>query len=74
MSDQTDISNLSYEAAYAELETIIARLETGDLPLDESVTLYARGRQLSAHCQALLDAAELRIQQVDDDGSLSPLA
>jgi exodeoxyribonuclease VII small subunit len=63
-------NNLSFEEAYAELEQIITRLEAGDLPLDESVTLYERGRKLSEHCQTLLDKAELRISQLADDGSL----
>jgi exodeoxyribonuclease VII small subunit len=63
-----DIAALSFEAAYAELETLIARLDEGALPLDESVALYERARALSAHCQALLDAAELRVTRLDDDG------
>lgn len=67
-----NVNTLSFEAAYAELEELIARLESGDLPLDESVTLYERGRQLSDHCQTLLDKAELRISQLADDGSLTP--
>ncbi len=63
----SDISALSFEAAYDELEGIIARLESGDLSLDESVTLFERGRQLSSHCQALLDQAELRVSQLSGD-------
>lgn len=62
--------NLSFEEAYAELEQIITRLESGELPLDESVTLYERGRKLSEHCQTLLDKAELRINQLAEDGTL----
>lgn len=65
------ISDLSFEAAYAELDAIIAQLERGDLSLEEAVALYARGRQLAAHCQALLDNAELRISQLNDDGSIA---
>lgn len=65
-----DIKNLSYETAYSELTELVARLENGDLPLDESVKLYERGRVLAAHCQKLLDAAELRIQKLNDDGGL----
>lgn len=65
--------NLSYEAAYAELEGIISKLESGELPLEESVSLYERGRALAAHCQAVLDKAELRINQLNDDGSISAL-
>lgn len=65
--------NLSFEEAYARLEEIVARLESGDLSLDESLALYEEGQRIAQHCGALLDAAELRVQQVNDDDSLSPL-
>ncbi len=67
------IEELSFEAAFEELETIIARLESGEGTLEEAVALFERGRQLEAYCQKLLDEAELRIQTLDDDGGLSPL-
>ena len=63
-----DIANLSYEEAYQALEALVARMESGELPLEESVALYERGRKLSAHCQALLEEAELKIKLVDDAG------
>jgi exodeoxyribonuclease VII small subunit len=63
----TDNQSLSFEAAYAELEEIIARLDSGDLPLEDSVALFERGRKLAAHCQSLLDNAELRVSQLLDD-------
>ena len=69
----SDINELSFETAYAELETIITKLESGDLPLDDSVTLFERGRQLSEHCQSLLDKAELRVSQLTSDGRVEPL-
>ncbi len=61
-----DLSQLTFEAAYDELESIIARLEEGDLPLEESMSLFERGRQLSDYCQKLLDSAELRITQISE--------
>jgi exodeoxyribonuclease VII small subunit len=67
------INELSFESAYAELETVITKLESGDVPLEESVELFERGRQLSDHCQALLDKAELRVNQLSNDGRLEPL-
>lgn len=67
------ISDLSFETAYAELDGIITRLESGELPLEDAVALYERGRQLAAHCQTLLDSAELRVSQLNDDGTLTPL-
>jgi exodeoxyribonuclease VII small subunit len=68
-----DPDTMTFEDAYAELEDVVARLESGDLTLEESVTLYARGQALANRCGTLLDSAELRVQQLDDDGSLSPL-
>ena len=69
----SNIEELSFEAAYAELETIIEQLESGELPLDDSVTLFERGRKLSDHCQILLDKAELRVNKLTGDGDITPL-
>ena len=44
-------------------------MESGELPLEQSVALYERGQKLSAHCQALLEEAELKIKLVDEAGS-----
>lgn len=70
----SSINELSFEAAYAELETIIAKLEAGELPLEDSVTLFERGRLLSEHCQTLLDKAELRVNQITGEGRVEPLS
>ena len=67
------INELSFETAYEELESIITKLESGDLPLDDSVTLFERGRLLSEHCQSLLDKSELRVSQLTADGRVEPL-
>lgn len=69
----TELTDLSFETAYAELEAIIAQLDSGDLPLEESVTLFERGRRLAQHCQMLLDSAELRVSQLLDDGQVEAL-
>ncbi len=61
-----EIEALSFEAAYAELESIVTRLDAGDLPLEESVTLFERGKRLSEYCQRVLDQAELRVNQIGD--------
>ena len=65
-----DIDNLNYEQAYAQLEVVIAQLESGELSLEQSVELYKQGQQLSVHCQKLLETAELVIKQVDDAGEI----
>ena len=63
-----EINSLSYEEAYEELEALVARMESGELPLEKSVALYERGQRLAAHCQALLEEAELKIKLVDEAG------
>jgi exodeoxyribonuclease VII small subunit len=64
------IDELSFENALKELETIVARLETGDVALDESITLYTRGEALRSQCQARLKDAQARIEKItlDPDG------
>ena len=52
----------SFETTLAELEGIVKRLESGDLPLEESIALYERGMQLSAQSRAQLEAAETRVE------------
>ena len=62
-----DIKKLGYEAAFQQLEDLVAQLESGENSLEETVALYERGRQLCAHCQSLLENAQLRVRQVDDE-------
>lgn len=62
MSAQTPVD--TYEARYARLQEVVLQLETGELPLDQAIALYEEGVRLAAACQALLDAAELRVQQL----------
>ncbi len=61
------IESLTFEQAFAELEESVRTLEQGDLPLDESLTLFERGQQLAAYCGKLLDNAELKIEQVEEN-------
>jgi exodeoxyribonuclease VII small subunit len=56
-------NSLTYEEAFAQLEVILSRLETGDLPLEESLALYEEGAALAKVCAAMLDEAELRVRQ-----------
>ncbi len=62
------VEDLTYEAAFAELESIVAALENEGRPLDESISLYERGQALSAHCAALLEKAELKVRQLGSAG------
>jgi exodeoxyribonuclease VII small subunit len=58
------VADLSFEAALAELERVVARLESGEVPLEESIALYARGAELKAHCEEKLKAAEARVAEI----------
>lgn len=71
MSDEVEL--LSFEDALVELEQTVARLESGDLTLDESLTLFERGQRLASHCGRLLDNAQLRIEQLTEDGEIITL-
>ncbi len=54
----------SFEQLYTELETTVETLEAGNLTLDEAMRLYERGMELAKQCNTMLDAAELRIQEL----------
>ncbi len=59
-----DVAALSFEKALAELEGIVAKLERGDVPLEESIAAYERGEALKAQCAKLLAAAEARVEKI----------
>ena len=63
-SQAPDITGMSFEDALKSLEDVVRRLETGDVPLEESIGLYERGEALRRHCQARLDAAQARIEKI----------
>ncbi len=58
-----DIEGLSYEQARDELVSIVARLEAGQVPLEESMSLWHRGEALAAHCTTWLDGAQAQLQR-----------
>jgi exodeoxyribonuclease VII small subunit len=68
----SDTSIKDFEAAIAELEAVVKRLEEGDLPLEQSLVLYERGVQLSRFCHARLEDAERRIEILNERGKLEP--
>jgi exodeoxyribonuclease VII small subunit len=61
-----------FEAAIAELESIVKKLEEGDLALEQSLVLFERGVQLSRFCHARLEEAERRIELLNERGELKP--
>jgi exodeoxyribonuclease VII small subunit len=68
----SDTSIKDFEAAIAELESIVKKLEDGELPLEQSLALYERGVQLSRFCHARLEEAERRIEILTERGDLKP--
>jgi exodeoxyribonuclease VII small subunit len=68
----SDTSIKDFEAAIAELESIVKKLEEGDLPLETSLQLYERGVQLSRFCHSQLEQAEKRIEILNERGQLKP--
>ena len=61
-----------FEAAIAELESIVRKLEEGDLPLETSLQLYERGVQLSRFCHVRLEEAERRVEVLNERGEIKP--
>jgi exodeoxyribonuclease VII small subunit len=57
----------SFETALAELEAIVAKMEDGKLPLEESLAAYQRGVELLRHCEGKLSAAQARISVLEGD-------
>ncbi|MDO7834655.1 exodeoxyribonuclease VII small subunit [Sphingobium sp. HBC34] len=64
-----DPATLSFEDALRALEQIVRRLESGDVPLDESISLYAQGEALRQRCAERLHAAEARIARLTVDAN-----
>mgnify|MGYP000893675502 CR=1 FL=1 len=60
----TEMDQLNYEQAYAELEKIVQALEENPNSLEEVLVLFARGKELAEHCGKLLDEAELKVRQL----------
>ena len=63
-SSPADVATMPFDVALAELQAVVGRLESGGLPLEESIALYERGVALHDHCGRLLTDAELRVQRL----------
>jgi exodeoxyribonuclease VII small subunit len=59
-----------FESAIGELDTIVRKLEEGDLPLEKSMELYERGLHLSRFCHARIEEAERRIELLNERGEI----
>tara|TARA_B100000029_G_C16828208_1_gene686822 strand:- start:138 stop:383 length:246 start_codon:yes stop_codon:yes gene_type:complete len=67
----TGIDKLDFEKALAELEEIVERLESGDTSLEGAIDAYERGVLLKKHCERKLADAQLRVNKIEKDGTLS---
>ena len=67
---EKETANLNFEDALKQLEDIVRKLESGDVPLDQSIALYSRGEELRNLCQTRLEAAQAKIEKItlDRDG------
>lgn len=60
--------DMSFEEAMAALEGVVGRLESGQVPLEESISLYEYGAKLKAHCEAKLKSAEEKVAAITQAG------
>ena len=68
-----DILAMSFEEAMAALEQVVGRLESGNVPLEESIGLYTRGAQLKAHCEAKLKDAQAKVEKITLSADRQPV-
>ena len=63
-----EIRNLKFEEARAKLEELVEKMESGNMPLEELISAYERGSQLTAHCRALLEGLQRRVEVIVNGG------
>ena len=69
MPKKKTIGKMSYEEAFKELQSVVEKMEGGELPLKDSMALFERGQALSARCGQLLEEAQLRLRQLTENES-----
>ena len=73
--DMTDtpISEMTFEQAMSELERIVTQLERGDVPLEDSISLYEKGAELKKRCETKLKEAEQKVAAItlDEEGTVA---
>jgi len=67
-----DGADLNFEEALRRLEEIVRKLESGDVPLDQSIDLYSQGETLRGLCQKRLEAAQAKIEKITLDRNGEP--
>ncbi|TNF80500.1 MAG: exodeoxyribonuclease VII small subunit [Gammaproteobacteria bacterium] len=72
--DATDeLADVAFETALEELESLVKKMETGELSLEDSLAAFERGVKLTRHCQSSLKAAELKVKVLTESGDLEEL-
>ncbi len=66
---QANIKDMSFEEALAAFEDVVRQLDTGNVPLEQSIALYEHGAKLRAHCETKLKAAEEKVAQITKDAN-----
>jgi exodeoxyribonuclease VII small subunit len=72
MKKNSPSTNSNYETAISELEAIVNQMESGSLPLEQSLSAYKRGAELIKLCQKALTEAEQQVRILSEDNQLSP--
>ena len=70
---QAGMEALSFEEALSQLEAIVDQLERGDVSLDKAIDAYSRGMALKGHCQARLEEARLKVEQIKLPEDVGPV-
>jgi exodeoxyribonuclease VII small subunit len=68
-----DLADVSFETALVELESLVERMEAGDLSLEDSLGAFERGVKLTRHCQSALKNAELKVKVLTEENALEDL-
>ena len=68
-ADRQRIAALPFDKALAELKQVVERIEAGNLPLEETMSLYEQGVLLQRRCDRLLNEVELRFQRLVEQGA-----
>ena len=71
--DADELAEVSFETALEELESLVEKMETGELSLEDSLAAFERGVKLTRHCQSSLKAAELKVKVLTESGDLEDL-
>ena len=72
MTDVPEIRDMPFEAAMAELDSIVKKMESGEIKLAELVAFYERAAALKMHLEKTLNDAKLKIEKVQSDGTVAP--